>query len=823
MKDLYTNNTFCRGFYKFSSLLTLLLMLVSIPKSFTQSLSSFSITGNIKDIQNKAIDGATVLLLNINSSKPAGQQLSSPDGAFTIRAPAGTYQLAVSYVGYRTFSDTVELTANRNVGTIELQPLSKVLKEVLVKSERKLSIIQTEGRKLIYNVAASISAQGTTALEALKKTPGVIAGQDNKLTLNGVNGALILINGKQTYLQTDQLAELLRSMPSSGIKSIEVIKNPSAEYDAAGTGGIINIVMQKSSANGFNGNINTGVAYGVSIKQNSNLNFNYRQGKLNVFGSYNHNFGSFAMDYNNDRTENGKVYINPAHDVDRRKTIGSSIGADYDLSSKQSIGVVLSGNALFGSGTIQPITDIYDEATGRYLQKLISTSNYYDQTSNRYNANGNYRFKDTLGHTFSLDADYGIFQGGNKNLNPNTYYAANGDFQSESTLKIINSKKINLYALSANYGANLWKGKITTGAKFSSVTADNDFNLYSVKAGTDVLDVNRSNFFSYTEQIAAAFVKYEGNVSKKLSYDAGIRMENTRSSGHLLPVPGSSQQEVLIGRNYLNFFPNGSLNLKTDRSGTFNLSYSRRTDRPAYNDLNPFELPIDELSYWKGNPFLQPQYANSLSFQYSYQKTTAALSYTHVTNLSMGVYEVSAQNIIYMVPKNIGSQSNVNLTLTRQLSPARFWDITLTGIGYHVQNKVNLDQYGYYNPRRFAGSLNTQQSFKLPFKLMAEVFGVFNSRTLSGPNGYQKGNSQVDLGLQKKLMQDKAALRLAFTDIYKGNRINSYTFLNGLYQHGTYVGESRQVRLNFSYKFGSNKIREQKEHQSGLQNENGRL
>jgi hypothetical protein len=810
--------------YPLRTLLILsILTLATVNQVFSQ-VGTFQISGKVTDSLSQPLDGAMVILHQLSGLKIVQQGTCAPDGQFTFTIPAGRYLLTVSYIGSKAFhSDTLVIAADKKLAAIILLGAVKNLREVSVKAEKKQPLIQNDGRKLIYNIAKSINAQGTDVLEALKRTPGVSADQNNNLTLNGVNGALVLINGRQTYLQAEELAQLLKSMSSSSIKSIEIIKNPSAEYDAAGTGGIINIITQKSRINGFNGSTNVGVRYGISFKQNTDINFNYRNGKINVFGNYSHNFGNFAMDYNNDRTQNGKTYINPSHDVDKRKSVSSSVGLDYEINDKQSIGFVLNGNFFYGPGIIKPVTYIYDAISDEYLQKLVSTSEFYHQTASRYNANLNYRFQDTLGHTLGFDFDYGIFDGTNKNLNPNTYYSPDGAILSQSIYRTISGKNIDLYAISLNYSTNLGGGKLSAGSKYSRVTADNDFNLFTIVHNTDSIDATRSNAFSYREQISAGYFKYERAISKKLSFDAGLRIENTRSSGNLIPVPGSEQQAEYITRNYTNLFPTGSLTLKTTKSGTYNLSFARRIDRPAYNDLNPFEGRIDELSYWKGNPFLQPQYANTLSLQYSYEKTTAALAFTHVRNLTMPISEIFDGNKVVIQPENIGRQNTINLTVTQQLSLFDWWDATLTAIGYHIKNSVELEQYGVYNPSRFAGTVNAQQTFKLPWKLTAELSGVFNSKTLNGPNGTIKGSSQVDVGFQKNLLQDKATLRLVVTDIYRGAHFDSNNYLNGLLLHGTYSSESRQIRLNFTYKFGSSKLKEQKKHESALQNENQRL
>lgn len=773
---------------------------------------------------NKSVEGSTLFLKDGSNGQVIKQGLSDKDGTFSFAAAAGSYVISVSYLGALVYqSDVLKLSGSMDLGVIKIETTTRSLKEVVIQSSGNKPLIKIEGRKMIYNIQKSITAQGTTALEALKKTPGVIVNQDNSITLNGASGALVMINGRQTYLQAEELAQLLKSISASDLKSIEVIKNPSAEYDAAGTGGIVNLVLQKSIAEGFNGSINNGVAYGKTIKQNTNINLNFRKGKLNLFGSYNHSFGHYAMDYDNDRTTNGKVYLNANHDVDKKHNIASTIGADYTIDTTKTIGIVLNGNFSAGGGLITPVTHIYDQLTNQLLQTLRSQSSYPEQMTHRYNTNLNYRYKGSNHTTFDIDADYGIFDASTQNLSTNAYYSPTGDFQSSNNFLVANSRNIKLYAVKADYGFAVGKGRIVTGAKFSDVSANNVFNQYDANDSINVISTELSNTFKYQEQISAGYLKYETPIIDDLSMDIGVRLENTHSKGDLQPREGSSQSATSVVRNYLNVFPTAGITYKTKQSGTYNLSFARRIDRPAYNNLNPFSYPVDELSYWKGNPFLQPQYANTIALQYSYKRTTISASYTHTSDISTEITEVLEGNIINMVPRNIGFQNNLNLTVTQEVKLAKWWNMSLTGMGYRLENKVGTIEYGNYSRSRFAGTINVQQNFNLPGHITAEVAGIVNSKNISGLNTYLKGNSQIDLGLQKNLMNDKATLKLAVSDLLRANRINASTQLNNLLLHTTYVGESRQIRLNFTYRFGNNKIKSKDDRESGLQNESQRL
>ncbi|MET1057360.1 MAG: outer membrane beta-barrel protein [Pedobacter sp.] len=793
-------------------------------KGFAQSNAGFTLKGLIKNSNEGDVDGATIFLKDGINGQVLKQGSSSKDGTFSFIVAAGNYVISVSYLGALAYqTDLLKIAGNTDLGPIKIVTSSRSLKEVVIQSTGNKPLIKIEGRKMVYDIQKSITAQGSTALEALKKTPGVIVNQDNTVTLNGSSAALVMVNGRQTYLQAEELATLLKSIAASDLKTIEIIKNPSAEYDAAGTGGIINLVLQKSLAEGFNGSINNGLAYGNTIKQNTNLNLNFRKGKLNLFGSYNHRFGHYAMDYDNDRTTNGKVFLNNSHDIDKQHSIGSNIGADYAIDSTKTIGVVVNGNVSSGGGIIFPVTSIFDQASGQLLQTLRSESSYPEQIAKRYNTNLNYRYKGNNQTTFDVDADYGIFDAATDNLSKNAYYSAAGDFQSSNNFLVSNSRDIKLYALKADYGFPVGKGKMVAGAKYSDVNAKNIFNQYDANGDVNVIDVNLSNTFNYHEQVSAGYLKYETPLGKNLNIDFGVRLENTHSKGDLQPREGSSQDPASVVRNYLNIFPTAAITYKTEQSGTYNLSFARRIDRPAYNNLNPFSYPVDELSYWRGNPFLQPQYANSLALQYSYKSTTAAVSYTHTSDLANVITEIAEDNIIYTIPRNIGFRNNLSMTVTQQVNLAKWWNVSISGLGYRLQNNVGTAEYGNYNRSRFAGTLNVQQTFKLPARITAEAAAVVNSKNISGLNTYVKSNSQIDLGMQKNLLSDKATLKLAVTDILRTNRINTDARLNDLLLHTTFRGESRQVRLNFSYRFGNNKIKTNASRETGLQNESERL
>ena len=274
--------------------------------SFCQATQNY-IKGQVVGEAQQPLSAATVLLVD-RENIAVTNSVADSNGRFNLSYNVkGSYALVVSYTGYTTYkTETFELS-DKAFGIIKLSENRSALDEVVI-TQAKQNLVELDGGTIVYNVSKSITAQGASALEALKNAPGIYIDNDNAISLNGRGGALILLDGKQTYLSGKEIIDLLKSMPSSGIKSIEIINSPTAKYDAAGSAGIINIKTNKSNIKGFNGMLTSGISYGVSLKQNSDLSFNYRRNKYNIYGSYNHLVGYYNYVYGSDRIQESRAY-----------------------------------------------------------------------------------------------------------------------------------------------------------------------------------------------------------------------------------------------------------------------------------------------------------------------------------------------------------------------------------------------------------------------------------------------------------------------------------------------------------------------------------
>lgn len=784
------------------------------------------LSGNVVNPEGAAVPFATISLLA--DEVQVNGTIANEQGNFQFSHALNNnkaYALKISSIGYEVLAHKFSLTdpnlQHKAFGKLRLIPKAKLLKEVNVTGNQKL--IEMEGGNIVFNVSKSINAHGSNALELLGRAPGVTVGSDNNISLNGKAGAAVLIDGKQTYLSSREVAELLKSMSSSDIKSIEIISSPSAKYDASGTAGIINVKTLKSMIQGFSAGFTTGLSYGVYLRNNQDLSFSYRKNRLNLYGNYNHFFGYYSYLYGADRIQEGKFYNSFTDDIDKRKKMGSRLGADFAIDKNHTIGILLNGNFIFGGGITDTKTDIGVAPTSDIDQTLTAINDYYYQQTQRYNVNLNYKYEDTLGRMINIDADYGDYTKGSGNLQSNKYTAADQTVISDNLYRSINANKIGLKAIKIDYTTNLWKGKLETGTKYSSVSADNDAKFLAVQSDGEFIDPLRTNRFAYREEIASAYLNYKRDLGK-WQLQAGLRVENSASEGKLNASSSTVGNAKITTRNYTNLFPFFSATIKPSTAHSFSLSYSRRIDRPAYQNLNPFIYLLDELSYWQGNPFLEPQLSHRGLLQYVYKSSTIiGLSYTYTDNFSVEVTDTVDQTRIVMVPRNLGVQQHLALTLTQTLAPSAWWNMTFNGTLFGLYNNINFGAGRKLNLKQTAARLSLQQTFKLPYQLSAEVVGVYNSKRLAGANQFARATSQVDLGLQRNFMDNKATLRLVFSDIYKGTKASSIQSVGGLYIRNYSYFEARQVRLNFSYRFTTGNAKGPRNRSSALENENGRI
>lgn len=767
------------------------------------ALAQYRIQGVVTDSIGIPIDAAVVVLMNPETGVSIRQGITFSDGKYSMDV-AGDIQIYVSCLGYKQYlSDPFKVGNDTVISDIRLRSESFLLDDVVVIGEKQSPSIKIEGGKMIFTPKNSSIVAGSSALEVLKKTPGIFVDGDNNISIGGKNSVLVILNGKQTYMQKDELVALLRATPSSSVASVEVIHNPSARYDAEGSGGIININMKKSKMEGFFFSLNNGVSYWNHLRENTELSFSHTKGKFSLSGNYNHAFGHFDMDYGLHRRQNGKDYYSPTQDTDKRKTVSGNLQIEYALSGKQTIGGRIDANTLFGPGITNTVTEIRDMESMKLERILYAQNDYYMQKGNRYGGNLYYMATPEEGVSYTLDINYAWFDGGSGNRQPNKFLAPDGKVLEDNLYKSVNSRNIHIYALSYDQQHPLWNGELKSGMKYSSVRADNGYWFYKVLDNKEIIDRTQSNDFGYREQILAAYVLYSHTIGHKLKLEAGVRGEYTFSDGTLHSVDGRSDEKNR--RNYFNLFPTFDLNYRLNDNHVLTLSYANRIDRPAYQDLNPFEYLLDELTSWKGNPFLIPQKMHQLSLSYSHKRTALTASYSYMKDYKTQITDTVSVSKMIMTSRNIGKQQRLSLTLFQGLDMTRWWEVNLNLIGYYIKNDIAFDHYRTFDLDDFAGIFSIQNTIRLPWLIQMELNGSYATRHLGTSNEHIESSGYVDVGFSKSFDDKRWTVSLAVSDIFRTNRWDNYRSFTGFQLWNWGKSESRQIKLNVAYRFGKKK------------------
>lgn len=778
-----------------------------------------SVSGLVKTDHNEAVPFANVLLYYAQDSTLTKAELGTENGGFSIGGvKAGRYFLCISSVGFEKYTSAVFAITDQGVDFREIILKSQTtLREVQIKAQKPM--VEVLADKTVFNVQSSLSATGTTGLELLRKAPGVTLDNNENVVLEGKTGVRIFIDGKPSVLQGADLNEYLKSLQASDIEAIEIITQPSARYDAAGNAGIINIRLKKDKRFGTNGSVALGYNYGRFGKANGSVSFNHRNRKANFFGTYSSRTGTNWSFLNLYREQVNTIFDQKAETNNQNSSNNVKLGFDYFASSKSTFGVILNSNFNDNANTSLSRTPITPRNGTRPEQVLIADNSSTSNSHNLY-INTNYRFADTLGHVLNLDVDFGTYGNRRQSYQPNFY--KNGTETETLFSRIYRMKTptdIGIFSAKADYEQNLLKGKLGMGLKLSVVRTDNTFDFFDVFDRTEVLNALRSNNFVYTERINAAYFNYSKKLSK-IDVQVGLRAEQTISDGNLTSTQTSS--DARVRRRYTNLFPSGGITYQANQHNSFALTYSRRIERPTYQALNPFEWQLDELTYQKGNAFLQPQYTDNLKLSHTYKYTlTTSLSYSYVRDFFAQITDTTGFNRNFLMERNIANQRVIDLGVSYPFQAAKWWSVYLSLNAYHTA--FDSDDQKFTDVRANVLSFYGQNTFSLPHKWNFEVSGWYSSPGIWGGTYVTRSQGSLDLALQKRLFKERVSFRLAVSDLFFTSPWRGTTQFGGLRITGSGGWESRQVRLNLSYGFGNKQVKSARQRGTGLDDEKQRI
>jgi iron complex outermembrane recepter protein len=586
------------------------------------SIQAQKITGNVKDEQGKALNGATISLKKVTDSALVKLGATNSNGQYSFSDIAnGKYFVAITYIGHApTNSPAFELNGGDvAVPDVTLSKASGDMKAVVVAARKP--VIEVRADKMILNVEGSANAVGQDALELLRKAPGVMVDKDDNLSLSGKNGVQVYIDGRPTPLSGKDLSEYLKTIQSSSIEAIELITNPSAKYEAAGNAGIINIKLKKNKNFGTNGTVTAGYNIGIKPKYNGGISLNNRSKNLNLFGNYNYNDSRTEMRMNLPREVLDTLFDTKSAVFMNSLSHNFKVGADYTINKRNTIGIMANGNFADMDVNNTSRTPIIYKPT-MVTDRILVADNTSHSKRNNINGNLNWRYADSTGHELNVDADYGAYRIKSDQIQPNTYYdPTETNIISTRNYNMIAPTDIDIYSLKVDYEQNFKKGRLGFGGKSSIVESTNDFQRFDLFSSGKKLDTLRSNDFVYKENINALYVNYNRQF-KGFMVQFGVRMEHTHATGNSTGYKwenGYEEYDSTFTRDYVDFFPSAAITFNKKPMSQWNFTYSRRIDRPSYQNLNPFEFKLDEYTFQKGNTNLTPQYTNSFGVTHTYK------------------------------------------------------------------------------------------------------------------------------------------------------------------------------------------------------------
>lgn len=669
------------------------------------------------------------------------------------------------------------------------------LNQVVISSSKPQITVKTD--KLVMNIEQMTNAVGLNALELLRQAPGVtVDGQDN-VKISGKTGIQVLIDGRMQTLTNEQLVSLLKSTNAANIKSLEIITNPSAKYDAAGNAGIINIVLKKSDQKGTSGSATVGYQQMKNYRQNSALNLNYRDGKLLTY--LNANFDNSLQNTtvasnriipNNTFSQNGiekQGYSNP----------GVRTGAEYSINEQHKIGALVN---------FQRIWDDFPSTATTLINNtndILSTNTTANLTENRLAFNVNYQYTSKNKTTLTVDADQ-------LNYTSNLYNSVVNTFRNSAeatNFSNATNTQIRLSSIKADLNFNFKNINVETGAKFSASKTDNILN--AVQNNNQGASLNQFNDFNYNENTSASYLSLSKSIGK-WSFQTGLRAEITAMSGTSV---AAVTQKSLPDTTYLNLFPSTFLRYAFNQKQSIGFAYNRRITRPSFQDQNPYQYRTDFYYANEGNPSLLPQFTQSLTLDYTFNgQTQIKLNYNNTTDLIETISTQSNDQTLTL-PVNAGTRSFINISISSPAKLTKFWNIYYSAEPYYQFYKADLSKYSgltQINNGGFGFNAFISNNFNLSKTLKASLSSWFNYASRSSIYA-TKPISSVDLSLRKQLLENKLSLSFAYRDIFNTQRWQQNILLGNVNQTSLRKWESSGAYVSVNYNFGNGKIKSAKE------------
>ena len=779
--------------------------------SASYELKEGSISGTIIDAHlNQPLPYVTIVIKNDSNATITGA-ITQDDGSFKIaKLPEGQYSVTIQYIGYKTITQPFKIGKEGydvNLGKLLLEENIAALDEVTVVAE--VSSIQQKVDRKVITVGKDLTTSGPTASDILNNIPSVsIDQQTGNLSLRGNENVRVMVDGKLSNVPVDQL---LKQIPSTSIKQIELITNPSAKYNPEGMSGIINIILHKNTNVGFNGNINVGLTNDIYAKFNSSVDLNYRNGKFNLYGNYGNNIGKSTNYGTIDRPDENSQQVFDFFNNDKSHLY--KFGIDFYADDNNTISIFTNQNSYDGKGL----------GTVSILRPNLATQGQvFNVLSYDLSSQYNFAFKHTFakeGEKIELEADYNTYAENetsdfiftNFSFPPN--YMDFVDTHREQTT--INLDYVNPLSDKANLEVGLEARLFNTDVYYDST--GKSFNETGAIVNTPSTD------FNYKRAIYSAYVTF-GKTFEKWSYQVGARAESVKDDAYAINFTENSRETIPFENDYLQIYPSGFLTYTPSDKNSYQVSLSRRVDRPSLEQINPIREWSTPLTSSFGNTKLQPQFTNSIELNYTRKlekgSFTGGIFYRIIEdeiNQAAFIDRLDLNKTILSYD-NFENTSAYGIEFTSTYKPTDWWNFNAsfdlfsqsqTGISEILNTPIGqlptVDDISLVEIKvdNMAYSFRMTNNFKATKKLTFSLFGMYRSER-EGLQFSSKSMYFVNTGLRYSFLNDAATFSFNYNDIFKTMKARFEADLP-YRQVGQFNWESNTWNIGLSYRFGGGK------------------
>lgn len=781
-----------------------LLVLIVLLTTLEAIAQKESITVLLIDTQNEPLVGAQLKLTNQADSTLLFFQTTDLTGMGTIRnAPKGLYQLTASYLGMKTLNKVI--TISEQTDTIQLKLIEESTSLATVTISARKNMIRQEDDKTIVD-PEPLANSSTNVLDVLEKTPGLFVDQDGNVFLNSTTPASIQINGREQRMSASDLASLLKNLPPNSISKIEILRTPSAKYDASGSGGLVNIVLKKGVKLGRSGSFSANLNKGKFGNQNIGFSLNNSNNKRSSYWNSNYGRRNSFEELNTTRRLNADTtLLQQAYTQLPGQNWYSGYGLGFELPNKWSLS--LDGRINMGKSQSETSTNnsLFKESNPSFLQNNLNQTNNNNQF---FHANQGLELEkklDTLGSEIDVDLAYNLHQNQN-----NQFFTLNATQPTTSQINglgsILNYRHFFQARTDLKYKFSP-NTTLETGIKSTLQWFQNQTDFSLLQNNIRNPDPLRTSAFRYTEAIHAGYLQL-AQTWNGITLKSGLRLENTNMVG-TQTVPSDTSFEV----HRTDLFPYAYLSRNVFKIAGYDLRaflvYRKSISRPGYGQLNPFERFIDQFLYEAGNPSLQPQFTDNYEINISYDnQPVIAFGKNYTNNLFTNVVyqDPDQKEIAFRTYDNLGNQEESYFKLTGAL-PQGWNYFFVAGAQYNYLQYSGLYDNQPLQFNRGSWSFFTYHRLKIDAKSTLSLNGFLRLKGLS--QFYELSNfGALSANINRRFINDKLTITLSASDIFLTNRNNFEINQGGIQAWGDRRSDTQRVGINLRYNFGIRKKQE---------------